>query len=94
MLVGFPGGSVRKNSPDSAGPAGDTGPAPGLRGSPGGETGTYSSTLAGIIPWTETGRVSGVAKSQTWLSMHARNVVVSCRGRIFYSPMTRSQLFY
>ena len=78
MLVGFPGGSVRKNSPDNTGAAGDTGPTPGLRGSPGGETGTFSSTLAGIIPWTEeTGRVSGVAESQTWLSMHARNVVVS-----------------
>jgi len=82
VWVGFPGGSVIKNSPDNAGTAGDTGPIPGLRRSPGGEMATCSSTLAGIIPWTEeTGRVSEVAKSQTWLSMPASNVVVSCGGR-------------
>ena len=80
-----------KNSPDNAGTAGDTGPIPALRRSPGGEMATYSSTLAGIIPWTEeTGRVSGVAKSQIWLSMHASNVMVRCGGRytqFFTEPM-------
>ena len=47
---GFPGGSVVKNPPASAG---DVGLIPGLGRSPGAETATYSSILAWAIPQTE-----------------------------------------
>ena len=48
----FPGGSVVKNSPASAGDAGDVGSIPGLEKSPGVEQ-AYNSMLAGKISWTE-----------------------------------------
>ena len=46
----FPGGSVVKNSPASAG---DVGSLPGSGRSPGEGNGTHSSILAWRIPWTE-----------------------------------------
>ena len=45
--VGFPDGSVVKNSP------GDAGTIPGSERSPGEEMATHSSILAWKIPWTE-----------------------------------------
>ena len=47
--MGFPGGSVVKNLPVSAG-ATDPGSVPGWRGSPGGERATHSSICAWKIP--------------------------------------------
>ena len=46
----FPGGSVVKNSPASAG---DVGSLPGSGRSPGEGNGTHSTILAWRIPWTE-----------------------------------------
>ena len=48
--MGFPGGSVGK---ESASNAGDLGLIPGSGRSPGEEMATHSSTLAWKIPWTE-----------------------------------------
>ena len=45
-IMGFPGGSVVKNPPASAGDAGDTGSIPGLRRSPGGGNGNPAGILA------------------------------------------------
>ena len=42
----FPGGSVAKSLPASAGDTGDTGSIPGLGRSPGEENGNHSSILA------------------------------------------------
>ena len=52
-ILGFPGGAVVKDLPTSVGDAGDAGSTPGSGRSPGGATGTHSSSLARIIPWTE-----------------------------------------
>ena len=63
-LLGFPGGSGRKNPPANAGDAGSN---PGSGRSPGGEHGN-SKILAWRIPWTEkAGRLQsiGVAESDT-----------------------------
>ena len=49
----FPGDSVAKSLPSSAGDTGDTGLIPGLGKSPGEENGNHSSILAQEIPWTE-----------------------------------------
>ena len=64
-LLGFPGGSGRKNLPANAG---DAGSIPGSGRSPGGGPGN-SRILAWRVPWTEKpGRlVHRVAKSQTRL---------------------------
>ena len=65
---GFPGGSVVNNTPASAG---DAGSISGLGRSPGEGNGTYSSTLAWEIPWTEEpGGLQSMElqKSQTGLS--------------------------
>ena len=48
--MGFPGGSVVKNSPANAG---DTGSVPGSGRFPGEENGNLSSILAWEILWTE-----------------------------------------
>ena len=48
--MGFPGGSVVKNSPTSAG---DVSSIPGLGRFPGQEMATHSSILAWEILWTE-----------------------------------------
>ena len=48
--MGFPGGSVVKNSPASAG---DVSSIPGLGRFPGQEMATHSSILAWEILWTE-----------------------------------------
>jgi len=49
-LLGFPCGSVSK---ESAYNAGDPGSIPGLRRSPGEEVATHSNILAWRIPWIE-----------------------------------------
>ena len=64
----FPGGSVVNNTPANAG---DAGSISGLGRSPGEGDGTYSSTLAWEIPWTEEpGGLQSMElqKSQTGLS--------------------------
>ena len=48
-VMGFPSGSVVKNSPDNAG---DTGSIPGSERCLKEEMATHSSILARIIPWT------------------------------------------
>ena len=66
--MGFPGVSVVKNLPTSAG---DVGLIPGLGRFPGQEIATHSSILAWEILWTEEpGRLEsmGSQKSQTRLS--------------------------
>ena len=63
--MGFPGGSVVKNSPTSAG---DVSSIPGLGRFPGQEMATHSSILAWEILWTEEpGRLEsmGSQKSRT-----------------------------
>ena len=49
-LLGFPGGSVVRNPPASAGDAGELGLIPGSGRSPRGERATYFHILAGKIP--------------------------------------------
>ena len=69
--VGFPDGSVVKNSPAKAR---DSNLIPESGRSPGVGNGTYSSILAWEIPWTEEAwraTVQGVSKSWTQLSIHA-----------------------
>ena len=64
----FPGGSVVNNTPANAG---DAGSISGLGRPPGEGDGTYSSTLAWEIPWTEEpGGLQSMElqKSQTGLS--------------------------
>ena len=51
--MGFPGGSVVKNSPASAGDTGDMSSIPGLGSSPGGEMESHSSILAWKILFIE-----------------------------------------
>ena len=66
--MGFPGGSVVKNPPTSAG---DVDSIPGLGRFPGQEIAAHSSILAWEILWTEEpGRLEsmGSQKSQTRLS--------------------------
>ena len=72
--LGFPGGTVVKNLPASAGDTGDLGLIPGSRRSPGvgNDNPLQYSCLGNPMDrggwWTTVYRV---AKSQTWLSMHA-----------------------
>ena len=66
--MGFPGGSVVKNPPASAG---NVGSIPGSGRSPGEGTATHSSILAWELPWTEDpGRLQsmGSQKNQTQLN--------------------------
>ena len=49
----FPGGSVARSLPASAGDTGDAGLILGLGRSPGEENGNHSSILSYEIPWTE-----------------------------------------
>ena len=68
MFVGFPGGSVAKNPPASAG---DSGSILGREDPLEKGMATHSSILAWRIPWTEeSGRLiaHGVAKNQTQLN--------------------------
>ena len=51
--MGFPGGTVVKNSPANVGDARDTGLIPGSGRSMEKEMAVHSSTLAWRIPWTE-----------------------------------------
>ena len=51
--MGFPGGSVVKNSPDNARSIRDVGLIPGLKDLLEKEMAIYSSSLAWEIPWTE-----------------------------------------
>ena len=53
MVKGFPGGTVIKNPPASAGDAGDTGSIPGLGRSPGGVNDNLLQYFAWRRPWTE-----------------------------------------
>ena len=66
MGLGFPGGSVLKNLPASAGDAGEVGSPLSWEHRLEEELATCFSTLAWKTPWTqETGRiVHSVAKSQ------------------------------
>ena len=50
VALHFPGATVVKNPP---GTAGDTGSVPGLGGCPGEGKATHSNILAWRIPWTE-----------------------------------------
>ena len=52
-MLGFPDGSVGKESTHSAGDTGDVSSIPGLGRSPGEGNGNHSSILAWEIPWTE-----------------------------------------
>ena len=65
--MGFPGGSVVKNPPAGAGDGKDMGLLPGSGRSLEKEMATYSSVLAGEIPWTEkpSATVPGVAELDT-----------------------------
>ena len=66
--MGFPGGSVVKNPPASAG---NVGSIPGSGRSPGEGTATHSSIRAWELPWTEEpGRLQsmGSQKNQTQLN--------------------------
>ena len=51
--MGFPGGSVAKNTPANAEDARDAGSSPGSGRSLEKEVATHSSILAWEIPWTE-----------------------------------------
>ena len=51
--MGFPGGSVVKNSPSNAGDSRDVGLIPGLERFLEKEMATHSSILAWKFPWTE-----------------------------------------
>ena len=51
--MGFPDGSVGKESACSAGDTADVSSIPGLGRSPGEGNGNHSSVLAWEIPWTE-----------------------------------------
>ena len=51
--MGFPDGSVDKESTHNTGEVGDMGLIPESVRSPGGGHGNYSSVLAWRIPWTE-----------------------------------------
>ena len=53
LLMGFPGGSVGKESTCSAGAAEDSDSIPGSGRSPGGGHGTHSSILTWRNVWTE-----------------------------------------
>ena len=64
--MGFPGGSVGKESDYSAGDTGDTGSIPGLGRSPG-EGKAYSFQYSGLENSMDC-IVYGITKSQTWLS--------------------------
>ena len=69
-LLGFPGGSVVKNSPANAGEARDLSLTPVSGRSPEVENSNHSSIIAWKIPWTEEpdGLWSmGIANSQTRL---------------------------
>ena len=69
-LLGFPGGSVVKNSPANAGEARDLSLTPASGRSPEVENSNHSSIIAWKIPWTEEpdGLWSmGIANSQTRL---------------------------
>ena len=71
MVKGFPGGTVIKNPPASAGDAGDTGSIPGLRRSPGGVNDNllqYFCLEKAMDRGTWQATVHGVARSQTPLS--------------------------
>ena len=51
--LGFPDGSMGKESACSAGDTGNSGLIPGLGRPPGGGMATHSSILPWRIPWTE-----------------------------------------
>ena len=53
LVMGFPGGSVAKNTPANAEDARDAGSSPGSGRSLEKEVATHSSILAWEIPWTE-----------------------------------------
>ena len=53
MRLGFPSGSVVKNTPANAEDAGDMGSDPGLGRSPGGGNGNPLQYSSLEIPWTE-----------------------------------------
>ena len=72
---GFPGGTLVKNPPASAGDTRDTGSAPGSGRSPGGGNGNslqYSCLGNSVDRGAWWATVHGVAKSWTPLSMHTQ----------------------
>ena len=77
MYYGFPDGSVVKNPPANAGDTGDMGSIPRSGRCPGGGNGkplqySYLENSRDRGAWQAT--VHGVAKTQTWLSMHAHMI--------------------
>ena len=71
--MGFPGGSVVKNSSSSTGDTGDMSSIPGQEGPLEEEMASHFSILAWKILWIEGAwwaTVHGVAKNWTRLSMH------------------------
>ena len=69
-LLGFPGGSVVKNSPANAGDARDLSLTPGSGRSPEVENSNHSCIIAWKIPWTEESDglwSMGIANSETRL---------------------------
>ena len=74
LALSFPGDSVVKNPPANAGDTEDNSAIPGLRRSPGRRNGNplqYSCLENPMDRGVWWAAVHGVAKSQTWLSMHA-----------------------
>ena len=67
--MGFPGGSVVKNPPASAG---NVGSIPGSGRSPGEGTATHSSILAWELPWTEEpGRLQSMGSQQNQTQLNS-----------------------
>ena len=65
--MGFPGGSVAKNTPANAEAARDAGSSPGSGRSLEKEVATHSSILAWEIPWTEeSGRLQSMGLQESW----------------------------
>ena len=72
LILGFPDGSVGKESACNTGDTGDVGLIPGQEDPLEKEMATHSSILAWKIPWTGAWWtvVHGVTKSWTWISTH------------------------
>ena len=77
LHIYFPGGSVVKNLPASAGDAGFLIQSLNWEDSLDEEMANHPSILASEIPWTEE---SGVTKSQTQLSRHEHYTYISKKG--------------
>ena len=95
--LGFPGGSVIKNLPDSAGAAGDADSVPGLGRSPGEGNGNPLQYSCWENPmdrgaWRVT--VHRVSKSLTWLSDWACMQCAVWSNSILVRPQTHGHAMY